>query len=819
MRPVKPGWAARSDEPMSAVVDNKDNLYSEQLSGFESELRDHIDDEAMLRDMHAAIREMLSGNGASERDVRDLLQKQYDLGELRHESFQLVQKLIDRIVSDDVMTEPVSADYEGDDKFSSTAVIPAVTLEPGGDIQQLQVGSVLRDRFLLQEEVAGGSMGTVYKAMDRRLAEADSGDHWVAVKVLSPSLSHNGDALRALQQEAAKTRCLTHPNIVRFIDLDRDDDLYFMVMEWLDGRSLADILDDSTSKNIDIETALHIVRQVGLALEYAHQRGVIHADVKPANIMITPAGDVKLFDFGVARIQQKQRGERSDFDPGVLKAVTAAYSSMQVLTGEEPVPADDVFSLGCLAYRLIAGYRVFGPRNAAEAAEAGMEPQCLDDLSKSQWQALKKALAYSRVTRFTSPATFVDALLGKKPLVGKIAAIAENEPFFVDDDTGMTRALDTERNPWWIGLLLIALAGAAAFVYQDEVRNVIFRSTQPAADEPRGLQQSGPATPINSGAKEREDETSDEDVSSEATPGGPAASDVEDEPVEVDRGLLPVDPTADIEIETGPTPDEIRPSDVNPNDRFEFTSPATMIIPLPGLGEESTVTQLTLREDSAPAVIDFVRESHLEESIKLRLSEVYFSGNGSPLDAGQYTISNGGLLEFPAGQHKARISITMTSDPLREPDRDVRLVVRDVDYSDIEFATINLELQDDDQRAFEGRLAPNTVGFAVSQVSVRESDTAVQIDLIRYKPDNRPLEATYAVRGVTATEGEDYFDPGSNAVSFAPGQRSVRILIPLVQDGMPESDEAFMLELTGDLPNMEDNIYRRIAVMIRDDDS
>ena len=90
--------------------------------------------------------------------------------------------------------------------------------------------------------------------------------------------------------------------------------------------------------------------------------------------------------------------------------MTPAYSSMQVLTGEKPTPSDDVFSLACLLYRLIAGYRVFGPRNAAEAAEEGMKPQRLDKISDANWRVLKKALAYSRVARFESMADFIDAL-------------------------------------------------------------------------------------------------------------------------------------------------------------------------------------------------------------------------------------------------------------------------------------------------------------------------------------------------------------------------------------------------------------------------
>ncbi|MDH3410470.1 MAG: serine/threonine protein kinase, partial [Gammaproteobacteria bacterium] len=148
---------------------------------------------------------------------------------------------------------------------------------------------------MLQERVKGGSMGVVYKAMDRRLAEAGTESPWVAVKILSPKLSQNGPALRALQQEAAKGRCLVHPNIVRFIDLDRDDELYFIVMEWLEGRTLADILDSPDSGSIDTERAFKIVRQIGKALDYAHRCGIVHADVKPGNVMILPNGDAKLF--------------------------------------------------------------------------------------------------------------------------------------------------------------------------------------------------------------------------------------------------------------------------------------------------------------------------------------------------------------------------------------------------------------------------------------------------------------------------------------------------------------------------------------------
>jgi hypothetical protein len=130
-----------------------------------------------------------------------------------------------------------------------------------------------------------------------------------------------------------------------------------------------------------------------------------------------------------------------------------------------------------------------------------------------------------------------------------------------------------------------------------------------------------------------------------------------------------------------------------------------------------------------------------------------------------------------------------------------------------------LTLEDDDQRAFEAMLPPNTVAFAVNQVSVREFDPAVQIDVIRYKADNTAIEVPYSMRDVTATEGQDYFAPVLSTVYFGPGQRTARILIPLGQDAKPEQDEAFMLNLETDAPPPDSNIFSQIAVMIRDDDS
>ncbi len=427
---------------MNANSDNLKRPYAEDFSELETRLRSQVDDETVLAEIHVALRGLLSNNGDSESRIREILQKRYDAGDLRPESLELVQKMLDRIRSKGASTLPVDSEPApkeevpyvatmviGDEAPQTATIVIAdeAPAEKKATARQIQVGSVLRDRFLLQRQVLGGGTGVVYKALDQRLAEAGEADTHVAIKVLPSELSRNANALRALQQEVAKGRCLAHPNIVRFIDLDREDDLYFIVMEWLEGKSLASILDASGSKKIDLETTLDIIKQVSLALDYAHQRGVVHGDINPGNVRITPDGAVKLFDFGIARILQKEQDAQPDFDPRELGSKSPEYSSMQVLTGEDPVPADDVFSLGCLMYRLVAGYRVFGPRSAAEAASEGMEPQQPPGLSDSQWLALKKALAYSRVPRFSSPAEFL-AAFGELPKSQPVRPAPPAEP-------------------------------------------------------------------------------------------------------------------------------------------------------------------------------------------------------------------------------------------------------------------------------------------------------------------------------------------------------------------------------------------------------
>ncbi len=774
---------------MTAESDKNLDALGDRLASLEDQLAASTDDVELLANVQSGIGQLLASNDGSEADIRKVLQERYEAGALRQETFQLVKSMLDRFVIEEAdSTPPAPLDQapevvpmspsiqedagaiDADDTFSSTAVLPNDMAPAASAEARVQVGSLLRDRFLLQEKVSGGSMGVVYKALDRRLSEAEADEPWVAIKVLSPQLAKNAQALRALQQEATKGRCLLHPNIVRFIDFDRDDDLNFLVMEWLQGRTLANILDSADASAIDDDAALRIVGQIGDALGYAHRCGIVHADVKPGNIMIMPNGDAKLFDFGVARVIQKQAG--ADFDPGVLGALTPAYSSMQVLTGEEPVASDDVFSLGCLLYRLVAGHRVFGPRNAAEASQEGMKPQRPQGLSDAQWSALKKALSYARVTRFASVGDFLEALEEKDD---DAITLEPEERFVVEESGGASK---------WPVAVVVLLAVAGGALYQLGFLDPWLSGLSSQGEQAVILDEPAPELPA------------DEPAVTEESP--------------VDDTLMPAirEPAEAVEAET------VREPLVD----FSTLPPADLDVPFRMGAASKTNFRIRLREDSGSVSVDFIRGGALSLPLALKLDEVGFSGNRSPWAARQYALSDEGIVRFPAGQERSRIVLSMASDPLREADQLSTLRLRELDTAATGLAVIIVTLEDDDQRAFEAGLPVNTIAFATSQASIRETDPAVQIDLVRFNPDDSRAVVNFSVSDITATESEDYFAPGDTTITFGPGQRSARLLIPLVQDSLVEGDEAFVIEMANAGQLGVEDVYQRIVVMIRDDE-
>src|ERR1700689_2543663 len=223
--------------------------------------------------------------------------------------------------------------------------------------------------YEIQSPLGAGGMGEVYRAKDTRL------DRPVAIKVLPAHLSSDPELKQRMEREAKAISALQHANICTLYDIGTQDGTNFLVMEYLDGQTLADRLGKGA---LPLDQVLKIGTEIAQALEKAHQQGIIHRDLKPANIMLTKAG-AKLMDFGLAQpemsIAAKAVGPFTPSTPTMkLASLTSAtspltqkgsivgtfqYLSPEVLQGSEADARSDIFSFGCVLYEMITGRRAF----------------------------------------------------------------------------------------------------------------------------------------------------------------------------------------------------------------------------------------------------------------------------------------------------------------------------------------------------------------------------------------------------------------------------------------------------------------------------
>ncbi len=258
---------------------------------------------------------------------------------------------------------------------------------------------VLKQRFVLEELIGSGGMGSVFRAKDLRKVEARGTQPYVAVKILNNDFRHHPEAFIALEREASKSQGLRHSNIVSIFDFDKDEDVPFITMELLEGEELADLLKAYPS-GLPEELAWKIIEGMVLGLKHAHEEEVVHADFKPGNIFITQKKVAKILDFGIARAMRMNSGtEDTDFDPARLAALTPAYASREMLNGDNPEPRDDIFSLGIVIYMVLTGHHPYGRVPANEAAREGLKPERIKSLSRRRWRILEKALQLNRQDR------------------------------------------------------------------------------------------------------------------------------------------------------------------------------------------------------------------------------------------------------------------------------------------------------------------------------------------------------------------------------------------------------------------------------------
>jgi serine/threonine protein kinase len=202
---------------------------------------------------------------------------------------------------------------------------------------------LLNKRYRLLSPLGAGGMAVVYKAQDLALGRL------VAVKILREPLTGDPDFLARFQQEARSAANLAHPNIVTVHDFGRDGGRNYIVMEYIEGKDLKTLIKEGAPFKVD--RALDIAIQICAGIGYAHRAGLVHCDVKPQNILVTPDGRVKVTDFGIAKaLASLQPGETTDIVWG-----SPQYYSPEQAAGEMPTPASDVYSIGVVMYEMFAG--------------------------------------------------------------------------------------------------------------------------------------------------------------------------------------------------------------------------------------------------------------------------------------------------------------------------------------------------------------------------------------------------------------------------------------------------------------------------------
>ena len=253
--------------------------------------------------------------------------------------------------------------------------------------EELSTGSTFAGRYQIIEERGKGGMGKVYKALDKEINAK------VALKLIKPEISADHKTIERFRNELKIARDITHKNVCRMYDLNKEEGTYFITMEYVSGEDLKSFI--KRSRQLALGTALTRAKQVCEGLSEAHKSGVVHRDLKPSNIMIDKEGNVRIMDFGIAR-SLKEKGITGE---GVMIG-TPEYMSPEQVEGKEPDQRSDIYALGIILYEMVTGQVPFegdtpfslGMKHKSEIPKNPKElnTQIPDDLNQVIMRCLEK---------------------------------------------------------------------------------------------------------------------------------------------------------------------------------------------------------------------------------------------------------------------------------------------------------------------------------------------------------------------------------------------------------------------------------------------
>ncbi len=372
------------------------------------------------------ISAMIAAGSLTRADVRRELNAAMAKGVLRSDS--LHRLCLNEPAAPPTVFRPTSPSASKQNRNTGDTIIRPPTASPSREIQStlpladtesnwvdpdslaasgnVTTGQSLGGRYLLERVLGEGGMGVVFVATDQEV----KGETF-AIKVLKSEIRDRPESWGLLREEVRKTRALHHPNIAGVYSLNSDRSGIYMLMEYLEGKTLSALIDEDFGRGMPLMRAWPLIHDIGAALAYAHDHSVIHSDLKPSNVIVTTSAKAKLVDFGIARAA---RGGTGRFDPSVLGALTPSYASCEMLEGRPPDQSDDVYAFGCVIYEMLSGKHPFDQVSAIEARAKGLRPSPIASLTRSQNEAIAHALAYERANRTASVEELLLGLEGSR---------------------------------------------------------------------------------------------------------------------------------------------------------------------------------------------------------------------------------------------------------------------------------------------------------------------------------------------------------------------------------------------------------------------
>jgi len=477
-------------------------------------------------------------------------------------------------------------------------------------------GTVLCDRYLLEQVIGCGGTAIVFRARDMTSAKGAAPNIQVAVKTPRPELGDPARASKRLKHEFEHARLLSHPSIVRVLDLHEDQGRCFMTMELVQGKLLSHMLRDWTM--LPVPLAYKILRQCAEALNYAHSQNVVHGDFKPGNVFITRDEGVRIVDFGTAA---GPNGSDSRIPAG-----TPTYASPDVLSGELPDARDDVFSFACVAYEVLTGQHPFGRLSSLQARDEAKIPPRAWNLSTSQWLSLLSALSWKREQRPTSVKELFARLSSDQPAAISAPIHFDRVDGNIDPEEVVPAELPAELMPkqrsWGFFIFIACALLVTYFAFQSQKGS---DSGAPPAPAMTPAAATAPPAPMPSAPA----------VKREAPVAAPA-------------------PTTDVS-----TPEAAAPAQAAPAAEAKATRPAGAV------SEISFESPAVVTSETSVAAVFLIKRS---QPLTGRVSVNWRAVSGSA-DAGiDFASSASGTVTFADGQAQRAIYVPLRNDLLKEPD-------------------------------------------------------------------------------------------------------------------------------------------------------